>query len=138
MKSATRFALLTLTALTARVEAADVANGERQYFEFGCYGCHGYNGTGERPLVPAASIGALGNEAVFLRYLRLRADQNPINPKRTMPNYSARTLSDDDARDIYAYLWSLEDSPPPVEDIPALQALLDDARDVAEEETENR
>jgi mono/diheme cytochrome c family protein len=139
MKSiCTAFALLAVVAIADGAVAADVDNGQKQYVEFGCYACHGFNGTGERPLVPAAGIGVLSNETVFLRYLRLRADQNPVNPKRTMPNYSAETLSDGTALDIYAYLLSLEDSPPDLEDIPAFQALLDDAREEPDDETENR
>ena len=126
---------MALSGVVAR--AADVANGERQYYEFGCYGCHGYNATGERPLIPIEG-GILSNETLFLNYLRLRSDQNPVNPKRTMPNYSIDTLSDEAARDIYAYLASLSDTPPDLEDIPAFQLLLDDARTRLDDEAENR
>lgn len=133
----TLVAAFFVAALASAASAADVGNGERQYVEFGCYACHGYNGTGETPLSSATS-GVLSDEDVFLTYLRLRADQNPVNPKRSMPNYSLESLSDENARDIYAYLLTLEDTPPTVEEIPAFQVLLEDAKNRLSEEPENR
>ena len=64
---------------------------------------------------------------LYARYLRARGDHNPAISEQTMPHYPASSLSDDDARDIYAYILTFEDNPPPVEDIPALQGILDDA-----------
>lgn len=117
----------TLLIVAAPADAVDAERGEALYVDFGCYACHGYNGTGRVPL-SAESSGILSNEALFIRYLRLRADQNPVNPKNTMPNYSADTLDDDRARDIYAYLRNLDDNPPAIEDVPVFRELLEDAR----------
>ena len=68
------------------------------------------------------------NEQVFLLYLRARGDQNPRFPTQTMPHYPASSLPDEDALDIYAYIMTMVDEPPAVEDIPALQSILDDAK----------
>lgn len=116
-----------LAATAMAQEPADSrTDGQQLYIDYGCYACHGYNGTGRMPL-SAETSGILSSEAVFLRYLRLRGDQNPVNPKNTMPNYSASTLSDEDALSIYAYLTSLRDDAPALEDIPAFMELLEHA-----------
>ncbi|MEM9404283.1 MAG: c-type cytochrome [Pseudomonadota bacterium] len=116
--------------------AQDAEAGARHYYDYGCYACHGYNGTGRMPLSKATS-GTLSSEALFIRYLRLRADQNPVNPKNTVPNYAEATLSDNVASEIYAYLLSLEDDPPAVEDIPAFMELLEYAERGSQSETQN-
>ena len=69
------------------------------------------------------------NEEVFLNYLRLRAEQNPVNPKNSMPNYDASTLSDEQALDIYTYIKSLRDDPPEIEDSPVMREVLESAKE---------
>lgn len=120
-------------AVQAQESSGDAATGATLFAEFACYSCHGYNGTGRRPLSAAAS-GILSNESVFLSYLRLRGDQNPVNPKNSMPHYARESLSDAQARDLYAYLLTLEDNPPPLEDIAVMQDILDDAERRADNE----
>jgi mono/diheme cytochrome c family protein len=105
----------------------DAERGEQLFYSFACYSCHGYGGTGRTPLSSETS-GILSSETLFLTYLRLRADQNPVNPNNSMPNYDASTLSDEQALDIYAYLVSLDDDPPAVADNPLMQEMLDAAR----------
>ncbi len=107
--------------------SGDVEEGKQLFYDFGCYSCHGYNATMRVPLVGDAS-GIMSSEQVFLTYLRLRADQNPTNPKNAMPNYAASTLSDEQALDIYAYIKSLKDESPEVEDNPVMQQILDAAK----------
>ena len=107
--------------------SGDVEEGGRLYYNFACYSCHGYNATMRVPLVGDAS-GIMNSEQLFLTYLRLRADQNPVNPKNSMPNYAASTLSDEQALDIYAYLRSLNDVPPELADNPVMQDMLDAAK----------
>jgi len=104
----------------------DAENGTQLYNDYGCFGCHGYNGIGRQNLANDVS-GIMFNETVFLSYLRARADQNPLFPTQSMPNYTETSLSDDDAKDIYAYIRTFKDEPPEVEDIPALKAILDGA-----------
>ena len=117
--------------MTCNLAGADEVTGNAErgaalYVEFACYSCHGYNATGYTPLSGKTS-GIMDSEALFLTYLRLRADQNPINPSRDMPNYSEISLSDEQALDIYAYIVSLEDDPPQVSDIPAFVEILESA-----------
>jgi cytochrome c553 len=107
--------------------SGDIEKGEQLYYNFACYSCHGYNATMRVPLVGDAS-GIMSSEQVFLTYLRLRADQNPTNPKNAMPNYAASTLSDVQALDIYAYIKSLKDESPEVEDNPVMQEILEAAK----------
>ncbi len=123
--------LLTVLIVTCKLAGADEVSGAAErgaglYYEFACFSCHGYNATGYTPLSGKTS-GIMGSESLFLTYLRLRADQNPINPSRAMPNYSETTLSDEQALDIYAYIVSLEDDPPEVSDIPAFVEILESA-----------
>ena len=112
--------------LCAQETDGDVERGAQLYYDFACYSCHGYNATGRTPLSRETS-GILSDESLFIRYLRLRADQNPVNPKNSMPNYDVRTLSDDKASDIYAYIVSLQDDPPEIDDVPVLRQIIDDA-----------
>lgn len=105
----------------------DVERGEALYRDFACYSCHGYSAAGRVPLAPSSS-GILSRADVFITYLRLRADENPINPKNTMPNYSRETLSDAQAADLYAYITSLAEDVPELEDIPLMEELIDDAK----------
>jgi cytochrome c553 len=104
----------------------DAEKGQQLYYDYGCYGCHGYNGIGRQNLANDVS-GIMFNETVFLTYLRARADMNPLFPTQSMPNYSADSLSDEDAKNIYAYIRTFKDEPPEVDDIPALKGILEDA-----------
>jgi len=106
--------------------SGDEEKGQGLYFDHGCYGCHGYNGIGRRNLANDVS-GIMFSEEVFLVYLRARSDKNPLFPTQDMPNYPASSLSDDQAKDIYAYIRTFKDEPPEVEDIPAFKEMLDAA-----------
>lgn len=106
------------------IAAGDIVAGEKLYLDQGCYSCHGYNGTGRTPLVGGAS-GIMTNEDLFVRFLRLRGEQDPLPPSNSMPSYSADVLPDEAARDIYAYISSLSDDPPAVEDIDVFVDLIE-------------
>ncbi len=120
-------ALFLVQQVHAQDVSGDADKGEQLFYNFACYSCHGYGGTGRTPLSSETS-GILSSESLFLTYLRLRADQNPVNPNNSMPNYDASTLSDRQALDIYAYLVALDDDPPAVADNPAMQELLNAAK----------
>ena len=129
--------ICTLVApLVADAGSGDAERGAERYLGNACYTCHGYNGTGMTPLAGRRD-GMLSSERLFLTYLRLRADQQPVNPSRDMPHYSESALSDADALDIYAYILSLEDDPPPVDEIPAFRAILEQPRRRPERESED-
>lgn len=103
----------------------NAARGKQLYYEHTCYGCHGYNGqTGVRQLVGSP---LLANEETFITYLRLRADQAPVLPSTRMPNFPESSLSDADAKDIYAYVRTFELDAPDVDDVPALKAIVESA-----------
>lgn len=105
----------------------DAETGKQLYYDHACYGCHGYGGIGRRNIANNVS-GIMVSEQVFITYLRGRADMNPEFPTQSMPNYAEGSLSDDEARDIYAYIRTLKDNPPEIEDIPALRGILEDAK----------
>lgn len=102
----------------------NAANGKKLYYDYSCYACHGFNGeTGARPFVPNWTP-MLATEASFLTFLRGRADQAPDIPSTGMPNYAATTLSDAQAKDIYAYIRTFKGTQPPAEQIPAFAEIL--------------
>lgn len=119
-------AAVSIASLAIGQESANPERGKQAYYDYACYACHGFQGIGRRNIANRAS-GILVSEEVFLIYLRARGDHNPAISEQTMPHYPASSLPDDVARDIYAYILTFEDTPPPVEDIPALQGIIDDA-----------
>ncbi len=121
------FVAIAAASFAAGQGTGDAERGKQAYFDYACYACHGYGGIGRHDIANQSS-GVMVNEQVFLLYLRARGDQNPRFPTQTMPHYPASSLSDEDALDIYAYIMTFIDEPPAVEDIPAMQAILEDAK----------
>lgn len=106
--------------------SGDADAGKQLYYDHACYACHGYTGeTGHQQKL--VDSGFLLNEQTFIIYLRLRAEQNPILPSESMPNYPETSLSDDEARDLYAYVRTFADNAPALEDIPTLNAIIESA-----------
>jgi len=104
------------------------ANGKKLYDAYTCYACHGFNGeTGARVLVSNRSAN-LSTEAGFIAFLRARANLAPTQPSTRMPNYSAATLPDAQAKDIYAYIRTFKSHAPPVDQIPVFNQILTDAQ----------
>lgn len=102
--------------------------GKKLYFEYACYSCHGFNGeTGARPFVPSWPAN-LATESSFIAFLRGRANVAPGQPSTSMPNYAATTLSDKQARDVYAYIRSFKSNAPPPEQIAAFSDILASAQ----------
>jgi mono/diheme cytochrome c family protein len=106
--------------------SSDLDEGKKLYLNQGCYGCHGYNGTGRYPLAGDVS-GIMTNKDLFITFLRLRADINPINPSNNMPNYSKSMIDDKEAELLYDYINTFEDNPLKLEDIPVLKEILESA-----------
>lgn len=101
--------------------------GKGLYYKYGCYACHGYNGeTGARPFV--GRWGHLSTEQDFLTFLRGRANVAPVTPSTSMPNFSASSLPDKDAKDIYAYIRTFKSSAPESTNATALNAILNAAK----------
>jgi len=77
-----------------------------------CFACHGYDGqTGSPRLVPMAP-----SEDVFLAYVRKPATQG-------MPNFSA--VSEQQLRDVYAYIRSIPQAAPAPDSVPLIKGILD-------------
>jgi mono/diheme cytochrome c family protein len=105
----------------------NAAAGKALYHSYGCYACHGYNGeTGARAFV--GNWGNLATEERFLAFLRGRANVAPITPATSMPNFAESTLSDKQARDIYAYIRTFKSTAPELKDIPTLNAIVESAK----------
>ena len=119
-------AAVSIASLALAQDEADGERGKQAYYDYACYACHGFQGIGRRNIANRAS-GILVSEEVFLIYLRARAEHNPAISEQTMPHYPASSLPDEVARDIYAYILTFEDDPPPVEEIPALKDIVDAA-----------
>ena len=102
--------------------------GKGLFYSYGCYACHGYNGeTGARPFV--GRWGNLGTEQTFLTFLRGRVNVAPVTPSTSMPNFSVASLSDKQAKDIYAYIRTFKSTAPAdLKDAPALSAIIQAAK----------
>lgn len=127
-------AVLAATPAIVYPQDGDAARGKDLYYAHGCYGCHGYNGeTGARDLVGTNSP-LIADVDTFVLFLRLRSDYLPVLPSTRMPAYPESALSDADARDIYAFISGFELNAPDVEDIPALQEIIESAGRQLEEQ----
>jgi len=122
---ATIAALTATTALCVNAQDSAIERGRSLFHEQGCYGCHGFNGeTGARDLVGTGSA-VVENVDIFIAFLRARADQAPLLPTTRMPNYPENSLSDADARAIFAFVDSLTLDAPNPETVPTFQAILE-------------
>jgi len=107
--------------------SGNAASGKALYYKYGCYACHGYNGeTGARPFV--GRWGHLATEQDFVTFLRGRANVAPVVPSTSMPNFSAASLPDKDAKDLYAYIRTFKSSAPESKDLSTLNAIVDAAK----------
>jgi mono/diheme cytochrome c family protein len=106
----------------------NAANGKKVFLSYGCYACHGYNGeTGARNFV--GRWGNLQTEQQFITFLRGRANLAPLVPVSSMPNFSAKSLPDDKAKDLYAYIRTFRSTAPPAgKDVPALDDIVASAK----------
>ncbi len=100
----------------------NAATGRALYFAYSCYACHGYTGETGRAFV--GNWRNLATEAGFINFLRARANQAPATPSTAMPNYPDSTLSDTQAKDIYAYIRSFKSNTPDLKNIPALNQIV--------------
>ena len=142
----TLMAAVLLTAAIALAQEEVTGNpekGEQVYLDHACFACHAYDGSGRRKIIGTPkglgpeprsltylanrARGVLVNEAVFITYLRARSNSNPEFPNQSMPNYPASSLSDAEARDLYAYILTFVDDTPEVEEIPLMQEILEAA-----------
>jgi mono/diheme cytochrome c family protein len=99
------------------------ANGKALYYNHGCYGCHGFNGETGRAFV-GNWTNNLASEENFIRFLRLRANTAPVAPSTSMPNFPENSLSDKQAKDVYAYIRTFKSNAPPLQNIQTLNEIV--------------
>jgi len=107
---------VTVSAQAPAPLAAPTGNAQRGKVVFEtqlrCFACHGYDGqTGSPRLVPMARA-----EDVFLAYVRKPATQG-------MPSFAA--ISEQQLRDVYAYIRSIPQAAPSPESVPLIKGILD-------------
>lgn len=108
-------------------QSGDPARGKQLYYAHGCYGCHGFNGeTGVRNLVGTGSP-IIQDRNTFIAFLRLRGNVTPMVPSAAMPSFPSSTLSDAQARDIFAYVRTFVLHSPDPRQISTLQKIIDSA-----------
>lgn len=119
MRQVNRVILLFLTAIVIvaaqqsdSAPEGDAATGKTLFTRVGCYQCHGYAGQGGR--AGARIVPTPLKARDLIRYVR--------RPAGEMPAYTEKVVSDQELKDIYAYLKSF---PPPkqVKDILLLNRL---------------
>jgi mono/diheme cytochrome c family protein len=104
----------------------NAATGKGLYYSYTCYACHGYNGETGRAFVGNWDSN-LASEGNFIRFLRGRSNVAPLTPSTSMPNFAENTLSDKQAKDIYAYIRTFKAAPQDSKNIPLLSQMLVDA-----------
>jgi mono/diheme cytochrome c family protein len=104
----------------------NTGNGKALYYNYSCYGCHGFNGETGRAFVGNWSNN-LATEENFIKFLRGRANVAPETPSTSMPNFAENTLSDRQAKDIYAYIRTFKSNAPPLQNIPTLNEIVKSA-----------
>ncbi len=113
MKCVLAILLLTGLAFTAiaqvRNKNGNAENGKRVFLKQGCFRCHGTEGQGGGTAGPRLAPAPPSADAL-INYVR--------KPFGQMPPYRNQ-VSDEELRDIQAYLASVQ-PPPPVKDIPLL------------------
>jgi len=92
--------------------AGNATNGKRLFMEKNCYYCHGTAGQGGRDGARLAATGL--NADGLIRYVR--------KPAGAMPAYTEKLISDQELRDVLAYLKSLPAAKAP-KDIPLLNQI---------------
>ena len=116
--------------------AQDLEKGQEIYYENGCYTCHGYQGKGTfvlraniltptPPVLLKGKAAFLGSEVLFRTYLRMRGEQRHDKPSVEMPHYPASVIDDANVTNLYAYISTFTEDEPELEDIEAMQWILD-------------
>ena len=103
-----------LAAAANAQQVGDADNGKRLFERDGCYECHGHAGQGGRdgPRIAATSLSSQG----LIRYVR--------RPLGAMPAFTGKVISDQELRDIHAYLKTFP-AAKPAKEIPLLKQSLE-------------
>jgi mono/diheme cytochrome c family protein len=101
----------------------NAVSGKALYYSYSCYACHGYSGETGRAFVGNWSRN-LESEESFITFLRARANLAPVQPSTSMPSFAESTMSDNRAKDIYAYIRTFTSHAPELKDIPTLNQII--------------
>jgi len=104
--------VLPAVLLAQTAPAGNADNGKRLFMEKNCYYCHGTTGQGGRD--GARLTNTALNADGLIRYVR--------KPAGAMPAYTEKLISDQELRDVHAYLKSLPAAKAP-KDIPLLNQM---------------
>lgn len=112
--------LLSLAATSTLAAEGDAQRGGELFTRYGCYQCHQYSGAGYQGAPGGATLTPLRFPAdAFIAYLR-----NPPQANR-MPPYTEQVLSEQEARDIHAFIAALP-QPRPVGEIDLLREIAEE------------
>ena len=107
----------------------DAQKGKALFLAHQCFACHGYNGeTGTRLLhedgtfIPAAPDGPRFHR-VHPRAAPERCAR-PLGSSLSMPSYGVRSLPDQQAADVFAYIKTFKPTQPALRDIPLLSEMI--------------
>jgi mono/diheme cytochrome c family protein len=106
--------------------SGNATNGKALFYNYSCYACHGFNGETGRAFV-GNWTNNLASEENFIKFLRGRANVAPATPSTSMPNFAENTLSDKQAKDIYAYVRTFKSNAPPLQNISTLNEIVKSA-----------
>jgi ubiquinol-cytochrome c reductase cytochrome c subunit len=108
--------LISLTVIVAAqtAPAGNVDKGKELFLKQNCYYCHGTAGQGSRDGARLAATALTADG--LIRYVR--------KPAGAMPAYTEKLITDQDLRDIHAFLKSLPAAKAP-KDIPLLEQSRD-------------
>ena len=101
--------IVPVVIVAQRGSADNPDNGKKLFLKNNCYYCHGTVGQGSRDGARVAAINLTADG--MIRYVR--------KPLGAMPAYTEKVISDQDLRDISAYLKALPAAKSP-KDIPIL------------------
>ena len=90
--------LATAPLVAQSPSSGNAENGKRQFVKLGCYTCHGYQGQGGTAGAKLAPHPIA--DTVLIAYVR--------HPTGSMPPFTKKVVSDQDLKDIQAYLASVQ------------------------------
>ena len=97
----------------------DAAKGKELFIENGCFACHGYWGQGGSYTGPRLAPNPIAWQAIAA-FIRNPRGLNPPYiawPFNVMPPFTSKMVSDEDVRNIYAYLNSVP-GPTDIKNVP--------------------
>lgn len=114
--------VLTASAAAASTPVGNADRGKALFVKNGCYACHGYEGQGSIYTGPRIAPNPPPWQAIAAFIRNPPGLKRPYSnwPAHVMPPFTSKMVSDNDIRDIYAYLKSVP-SPAALKRIPTFK-----------------